>query len=92
VSDAPAPPPLIEYPAPYPFKVFGKLEPGFREYVRVLFGTLLGIEVDDQAIEENVSTKSTYVALTITVVLTDEAQRQRIYEHLKADRRVVYYL
>ncbi len=36
-TDAPKTPPLIEYPTVYAFKVMGKLEHGFKEYVRQLF-------------------------------------------------------
>ena len=32
---------LIDYPAPYTFKVMGKQEHGFKEYVRQLFHRVL---------------------------------------------------
>ena len=37
--------PLIEYPTVYEFKVMGKQEHGFREYVRQLFTRLMGTEI-----------------------------------------------
>jgi putative lipoic acid-binding regulatory protein len=90
VTDGPRP--LIEYPGPYPFKVIGRLEPGFREYLRRRFSELLGSEVPDEAIAENISRQSTYVSLTVTVVLTSEEQRRAIYQQLHEDPRVLYTL
>ncbi len=99
MSDEPAdpeapkpPPPLIEYPTVYAFKVMGKLEHGFREYVRQLFSRLMGTEVSLDSISENVSTKNTYVSLTVSVYLLSEEQRKNIYAQLHKEKRIVYYL
>ncbi len=92
-TDAPKPPPpLIEYPTVYAFKVMGKLEHGFREYVRQLFGRLMGSEVSLDSIAQNVSTKNTYVSLTVSVYLLSEEQRKNIYAQLHKEKRIVYYL
>ncbi len=84
--------PLIEYPTVYAFKVMGRREGDFREYVLALFRAQLGAEVPPEAISENVSKEGTYVSLTVSVRLEAEAQRQRIYAQLHVDQRVVYYL
>lgn len=86
------PPPLIEYPTVYAFKVMGKLEHGFKEYVRQLFSRLMGTEVSLDSISENVSNKNTYVSLTVSVYLLSEEQRKSIYVQLHKEKRIVYYL
>lgn len=91
-TDAPKQPPLIEYPTVYAFKVMGKLEHGFKEYVRQLFGRLMGSEVSLDSISENVSNKNTYVSLTVSVYLLSEEQRKTIYAQLHKEKRIVYYL
>lgn len=85
--------PLIEYPTQYDFKVVGKLEHGFSEYIREKFSRLLGTEVSRDSITENVSKQGHYVSLTVSVQLTSEAQRLAIYADLHNDKpRIVYYL
>ncbi len=83
---------LIEYPTDYTFKVMGKLEHGFREHVRGLFKRLMGTEISLDAITEQISSKNTYVSVSISVYLLSEEQRRTIYEALHKDKRVIYYL
>jgi putative lipoic acid-binding regulatory protein len=82
----------IEYPTIYAFKVMGKQEHGFREYVRQLFKRLLGTEVSPDSISEQPSRQGRYVSLTVSVYLLSEEQRQTIYHSLHKERRVLYYL
>ena len=84
--------PLIEYPTVYSFKVMGKLEHGFAEYIRAKFSRLMGTEVSKDSIAENVSKQGHYVSLTVSVYLLSEAQRQAIYADIHTDKRIVYYL
>jgi putative lipoic acid-binding regulatory protein len=93
-DEAPPPPqkPLIEYPIVYAFKVMGKLEHGFEEYIRQKFSRLMGSEVSKDAIAENVSKQGHYISLTVSVYLLSEEQRKTIYEDIHADKRIVYYL
>ena len=86
------PPALIEYPTVYAFKVMGKQEHGFTEYVRQLFKRLLGTEVSPDSISEQPSRQGRYVSLTVSVYLLSEDQRQLIYGSLHKERRVLYYL
>ena len=85
-------PPPIEYPTIYPFKVMGRQEQDFSEYVRHLFGRLIGTEVARDSMTEQPSSKGKYVSVTVSVFLTSEEQRLRIYTALKAESRIVYYL
>ena len=84
--------PLIEYPAAYTFKVMGKQEHGFVEYVRALFHRLMGKELERDAIQEQPSSKGRYVSLSVSVHLESEEHRQTIYRELHRDERVIYYL
>jgi putative lipoic acid-binding regulatory protein len=84
--------PLIEYPAAYTFKVMGKQEGGFVEYVHQLFNRLMGQELARDAIQEQPSSKGRYVSLSVSVRLESEEHRQRIYRELHKDERVIYYL
>ncbi|MEW5741534.1 MAG: DUF493 domain-containing protein [Myxococcota bacterium] len=85
--------PLIDYPTIYEFKVMGRRENGFEDWVRLLFGRLLGSEVSRDSITENVSKQGNYVSLSVTVFLQSEEQRQMIYGHLhKEKERILYYL
>jgi putative lipoic acid-binding regulatory protein len=87
------PKPLITYPTVYPFKVMGRRGEGFEEFVRALISTALGSEVSNDSIVENVSNKGTYVALTVSVNLLNEEQRQSIYASLHREKqRILYYL
>ena len=84
--------PLIEYPTVYAFKVMGKLEHGFADYIRAKFSRLMGTEVSPDSISENVSKQGHYVSLTVSVYLLSEEQRLAIYADIHVDKRIVYYL
>lgn len=91
-SEPKTPPALIEYPTVYAFKVMGKLEHGFAEYIRQKFSRLMGSEVSRDSISENVSKQGRYVSLTVSVYLLSEEQRRNIYAEIHVDKRIVYYL
>ena len=91
-TDEAAKKPLISYPTDYAFKVIGKLEHGFREYVRLLFKRLMGTEISPDSIAELPSRQGRYISLTVTVVLLSEEQRQTIYGQLHKEKRILYYL
>jgi putative lipoic acid-binding regulatory protein len=83
---------LIEYPSPYTFKVMGKQEHGFKEYVRQLFHRVLAQEISQDSMSELPSKGAKYLSVSVTVVLLSEEQRARVYEALHKDRRILYYL
>ena len=84
--------PLIDYPTVYAFKVMGRLEHGFSEYVRQLFSRLMGTEVSRDSISQTHSRKGNYVSLTVSVYLLSEDHRRSIYEALHKEKRILYYL
>lgn len=83
---------LIEYPTVYTFKVMGRQEHGFREYVRALFKRLMGTEVSPDSISERPSTGNKYLSVSVSVYLLSEEQRRAIYLQLHKEKRVLYYL
>lgn len=84
--------PLIEYPTVYTFKVMGRQEEGFAEYVRALFKRILAQEISPDSVREQPSSKGTYVSVSVSVYLISEEQRRAAYEQLHKERRVLYYL
>ena len=84
--------PLIEYPTTYTFKVMGKQEHGFREYVRGLFHRIMGQEISPDSMSEQPSRGEKYVSVSVTVVLLSEEQRRHVYTELHKERRILYYL
>lgn len=83
---------LISYPTVYAFKVMGRQEHGFAEYVRQVFRRLMGTEVSPDSITVQPSSRGKYVSVTVSVYLLSEDQRRSIYAHLHKDKRVLYYL
>jgi putative lipoic acid-binding regulatory protein len=92
VPEKPLEKPLIEYPTRYAFKVMGRHDSDFRGYVRALFSEVLGVEVGDDAITQQTSSRGTYLSLTVSVWLESEEHRQRVYLSLHGNERIVYYL
>jgi putative lipoic acid-binding regulatory protein len=92
MNAAPSDKSLIEYPTVYTFKVLGKQEHGFREYVRQLFKRLLGTEVSLDSIAERPSRLGKYLSVSVSVYLISEEQRRAIYAQLHKEKRVLYYL
>lgn len=84
--------PLIEYPTVYTFKVMGRQESDFVEYVRGLFRRLMGSEISPDSVREQPSSRGRYVSVSVSVYLLSEEHRRSIYTQLHADERVVYYL
>lgn len=84
--------PLIDYPTVYTFKVVGKQERAFREYVRQLFKRVIGTEVSLDSIAERPSRLGKYLSVSVSVYLISEEQRRAIYLELHRDKRVLYYL
>jgi len=84
--------PLIEYPTTYTFKVMGKQQHGFREYVRGLFHRIMGQEISPDSMSEQPSRGEKYVSISVTVVLLSEEQRRHVYTELHKERRILYYL
>jgi uncharacterized protein len=85
-------PPLIEYPTTYTFKVMGKQEHGFREYVRALFHRIMGVEISPDSMSEQPSRGEKYLSVSVTVLLLSEEQRRHVYTELHKEKRILYKL
>jgi putative lipoic acid-binding regulatory protein len=84
-------PPLIDYPTDYPFKVIGGSGQDFELHVRTLMGQAVpGVAIGEATVRPSSGGK--YLSVTLDVRLESEEQRRAIYEALKIDSRVVYYL
>ena len=84
--------PLIEYPTVDTFKVMGRQDPSFSEYVLQLFRRLMGTEISPDSVREQPSSKGNYLSVSVSVLLLSEEQRRSIYAQLHRERRIVYYL
>ena len=84
--------PLIEYPTVYAFKVMGRRDDDFVEFIRQMFCRLMATDVALDSISENVSNKGNYVSLTVSVYLRSEEHRKTIYAALHQEKRILYYL
>ena len=84
--------PELEYPTDYAFKVIGRAEADFSDYVRVLFARMLGEDLSPQAFTEQPSRQGTYVSVEVRVRLVSEEQRRAIYGQLHQEKRIVLYL
>ncbi|MCI0573793.1 MAG: DUF493 domain-containing protein [Myxococcaceae bacterium] len=91
-GDGPQQVPVLEYPTDYAFKIIGHQEADFVEYVRQLFGRLMGQELPASAISLQPSSKGKYVSVEVRVRLDSEAQRRSIYAQLHGEPRIVLYL
>lgn len=85
-------PPLLTYPTDYTFKVMGKQEHGFHEYVRALFHRILGVEVSPDSMSAQPSRGEKYLSVSVTVLLLSEEQRRHVYTELHKEKRILYYL
>jgi uncharacterized protein len=84
-------PPIIEYPTDYPFKVIGGSADDFESHVRTVMGQAVpGVALGEATVRPSSGGK--FLSVTLDVRLESEEQRRAIYEALKSDARVVYYL
>jgi|WetSurMetagenome_2_1015567.scaffolds.fasta_scaffold952240_1 uncharacterized protein len=84
-------PPLIDYPTDYPIKVIGSSSDDFELHVRrVLQQAVPGAALGEATVRPSSGGK--YLSVTLDVRLESEEQRRAVYEALKSDGRVVYYL
>jgi uncharacterized protein len=84
-------PPLIDYPTDYPFKVIGGSADDFELHVRTVMGQAApGVALGEATVRPSSGGK--YLSVTLDARLESEEQRRAIYEALKADSRVVYFL
>ncbi len=82
--------PVLEYPLDYAFKVMGHSADDFPDHAERLVARAAGVEARVATVRSSAGRK--YLSVTVSVRLESEAQRRAVYEALRADPRVVYYL
>jgi len=83
--------PLLEYPQDYVFKVIGLAAEDFGDHVRGLVARL-GLHAPEGGSTTRASSGGKYHSVSIAVRLASEDDRRAVYEALRVDARVVYYL
>ncbi|TCK62293.1 HP0495 family protein [Seleniivibrio woodruffii] len=78
---------LIEFPTIFTFKAMGDNTDDFRNNIKEVF-SVHSVE----AITENVSTKGTYTAISVTVSVNDFDEMQHIYTKIKQTKGLKYHL
>jgi putative lipoic acid-binding regulatory protein len=79
--------PEIEYPCPWGYRVIGSDEAAVREAIRDAVG-----DAEHELEFSRTSSKGSYVALKLTVMVRNEAHRLGIDKHLRAHPAVRYVL
>ena len=82
---------LFNFPCDYPIKVFGKKTEYFKQAVCAIIEPHAG-QLHDNQITEKVSSKGSYVSLTVRIIATSRAQLDAINTELQASPDVAYLL
>ena len=83
--------PLIEYPLDYTFKVMGLAGDDFAEHARRIVERVVGAAPPER-VTVRASGGGKYHSVSVVARLAGEEERRAVYEALRADARVVYYL
>lgn len=81
----------IEFPCDFPIKMMGRDTPEFRAAARELIENHVGPVADD-AIKSNLSSKGSFVSITVTVTATSQQQLDDIYRDVSAHDDVLMAL
>ena len=80
-------PPKIEFPCAYPIKVMGDATPDFRSFVVEVMQRHAD-NVDETLVTERMSSKGTFISVTVTITATGVPQLEAIHAELRASGRV----
>jgi hypothetical protein len=83
--------PALEYPLDYTFKIMGLASDDFADHARRLVEQLTGAAPVERVVVR-ASNKGKYLSVSVVARLTSEDQRRAVYQALRTDQRVVYYL
>ena len=86
-----ASPPPLEFPCRFPIKAFGHDHPDFKSTVFDLIKTHAE-DITESDVKQSASKKGKYLAITITVNATSQAQLDNIYNALTSHEMVVMAL
>ncbi len=82
---------LLSYPLEYEFKIMGLAGDDFAEHARRLVESVVG-EAPPERVRVRASSGGRYHSVSVVAFLASEEQRRAVYQALKQDGRVVYYL
>lgn len=82
---------LHEFPCFYTFKVFGRNSEMFADRVRRVIARTLG-DVPLDSVKVRVSSRGRYQSVTVCVGVTSRQQLERVYEDLRLEEDVLFYL
>lgn len=82
---------LLAYPLEYEFKIMGLAGDDFAEHARRLVEAVVG-EAPPERVRVRASSGGRYHSVSVVARLFSEDQRRAVYQALKLDGRVVYYL
>lgn len=85
-------PPLISYPVDYEYKVIGRAEGDFEQFVRGLVSQALSQAIADHQVEVKPSSGGKFASVRVRVRLENEEQRVAVYTALSNQPRIVFYL
>ncbi len=83
--------PALDYPLDYTFKIMGLAADDFPEHARRLVAGVVG-DAPAERVSVRASSQGKYHSVSVVVTLVSEEQRRGVYEALRGDARVVYYL
>jgi putative lipoic acid-binding regulatory protein len=82
---------IFNFPCDYPIKIFGKKHPEFKHIVCSIVERHAG-QLHDKQVSEKVSSKGSYVSLTVRIIATSRAQLDAMNEELQKCPQVTYLL
>lgn len=82
---------MMIFPCEFPIKMMGRDTPEFRAAARELIENHVGPVADD-AIKSNLSSKGSFVSITVTVTATSQQQLDDIYRDVSAHDDVLMAL
>jgi len=82
---------IFNFPCDFPIKIFGKKTQDFKRTVCDIIEPHAG-QLHDNQITEKVSSKGSYVSLTVRIIATSRAQLDAINEDLQKCPDVAYLL
>jgi putative lipoic acid-binding regulatory protein len=83
---------LINFPVDYEFKIIGKSDRLDIEYIAGQIEEIIKRNLSREGIRKRESTKKTYSSYSVKVYLEEYNELEKIYEFLKSQETISYYL
>ena len=83
---------LINFPVDYEFKIIGKSDILNIEYIAGQIEIIINRILSRKDIRKRESTKKTYSSYSVKVYLEEYNELEKIYEFLKSQKSISYYL